>query len=430
MPKKLAQFFARKKEEAKFKLAGPGRKLNATDPQPTTSQKKTGKEVYVKPARKELGQEARNAAAAAMARCTKKDTKEFNTSLAAIQAQVRRELEAERRAKEESAKAPQSEAIPDERRNLAVQGVYFRCPLVSDEVLPKSEWRTKIKEFLYDQLNNEDSGLSACLIIHNCNTKDKADACVETLTKYLENIINHPDEEKYMKIRMSNRIFSEKVRHVEGALEFLHAAGFEEQTIDGETFMVFFSKGQDGTEQLQVLLDALMCAEKINLEIDRNIQVLLPSQAKKNELPQDFFRISLEELKREQQLKTEALESSLVLKTKVMREREELRIINRYRYTLIRVRFPDGVYLQGTFNVYEKFLQVHEFVQSCMKHESAEFHLVGPTGHKFEEDDFEKSLYDLRLVPNILLIFSYDDPELVPPGNYIKEELLMLIQPL
>lgn len=173
MPKKLAQFFARKKEEAKFKLAGPGRKLNATDPQPTTSQKKSGKDVYVKPTRKELGQEARNAAAAAMARCTKKDTKEFNTSLAAIQAQVRRELEAERRAKEESAKAPQSEAIPDERRNLAVQGVYFRCPLVSDEVLPKSEWRTKIKEFLYDQLNNEDSGLSACLIIHNCNTKDK-----------------------------------------------------------------------------------------------------------------------------------------------------------------------------------------------------------------------------------------------------------------
>lgn len=80
--------------------------------------------------------------------------------------------------------------------------------------------------------------------------------------------------------------------------------------------------------------------------------------------------------------------------------------------------------------MYEKFLQVHEFVQSCMKHESAEFHLVGPTGHKFEEEDFEKSLYDLRLVPNILLIFSYDDPELVPPGNYIKEELLMLIQPL
>ncbi|XP_055677517.1 UBX domain-containing protein 6 [Lutzomyia longipalpis] len=427
MPKKLAQFFAKKKEEAKFKLAGPGRKLNA-ESQPTTSQKKS-KDAYVKPVRKEAGQEARNAAAAAMARCTQKDTKEFNTSLAAIQAQVRRELEAERRAKEETAKVPQPE-VQDDRRNLAVQGVYFRCPLVSDEVLSKVEWRSKIKEFLYDQLNQEDGELSACLIIQNCNTKEKADACVETLTKYLENIINHPDEEKYRKIRMSNRIFSEKVRNVEGSMEFLFAAGFEEQIIDGEAFLVYFSKGENFTEQLQVLLDALMCAEKINLEIDRNIQVLLPSQAKKNELPPDFFRMSIEELKREQQLKSEALESSLVLKTKAMREREELRIVNRYRYTLIRVRFPDGVYLQGTFNVYEKFLQVHEFVQSCMKHESVEFHLVGPTGHKFEEEDFEKSLYDLRLVPNILLIFSYDDPDTAPPGNYIKEELLMLIQPL
>uniref|UniRef100_A0A6B2EDH0 Putative ubiquitin regulatory protein n=1 Tax=Phlebotomus kandelakii TaxID=1109342 RepID=A0A6B2EDH0_9DIPT len=428
MPKKLAQFFMKKKEEAKFKLAGPGRKLNA-EPQPTTSQKK-GKETYVKPTRKGLGMEARNAAAAAMARCTKKDTKEFNTSLAAIQAQVRRELEAERRTKEESSKAPQSDQVQDERRNLAVQGVYFRCPLVSDEILPKSEWRMKIKEFLYDQLNNEDSGLSACLIIQNCNTKDKADACVETLTKYLENIINFPDDEKYRKIRMSNRIFSEKVLHVDGAIEFLHAAGFEQQEIDEDTFMVYFTKPEDGTDQLQMLLDALMCAEKINLEIDRNIQVLLPSQAKKNQLPQDFFRVSLEELKREQQLKTEALESSLVLKTKAMRDREELRMVNRYRYTLIRIRFPDGVYLQGTFNVYEKFSQVHEFGQSCMKHENLEFHLVGPTGHKFDEEDMDKSLYDMRLVPNILLIFSYDDPDSAPPGNYIKEELLMLIQPL
>uniref|UniRef100_A0A1L8DTQ1 Putative ubiquitin regulatory protein n=1 Tax=Nyssomyia neivai TaxID=330878 RepID=A0A1L8DTQ1_9DIPT len=424
MPKKLAQFFAKKKEEAKFKLAGPGRKLNA-DPQPTTSQKKSSKDTYVKPARKEAGQEARNAAAAAMARCTKKDTKEFNTSLAAIQAQVRRELEAERRAKEE--KVPE---VKDEKRNLAVQGVYFRCPLVSDEILPKVEWRSKIKEFLYEQLNHEDGELSACLIIQNCNTKEKADACVETLTKYLENIINHPDDEKYRKIRMSNRIFSEKVHNVEGSMEFLHAAGFEEQSIDGEAFLVYFSKGDNYIEQLQVLLDALMCAEKINLEIDRNIQVLLPSQAKKNELPQDFFRMSIEELKREQQLKTEAMESSLVLKTKAMREREELRIVNRYRYTLIRIRFPDGVYLQGTFNVYEKLHQVHEFVQSCMKHESVEFHLVGPTGLKFEDEDFEKSFYDLRLVPNILFIFSYDEPDLAPPGNYIKEELLMLIQPL
>lgn len=44
--------------------------------------------------------------------------------------------------------------------------------MVSEEVLPRSEWRVKIKTFLYDQLESE-PGLTACLIIHNCNTKEK-----------------------------------------------------------------------------------------------------------------------------------------------------------------------------------------------------------------------------------------------------------------
>lgn len=78
-----------------------------------------------------------------------------------------------------------------------------------------------------------------------------------------------------------------------------------------------------------------------------------------------------------------------------MREREELRFINRYKFALIRVRFPDGVYLQGTFSVYEKLSQVYEFVQSCLKNEDIDFKLVSPLGLKFDED-LDKTLYDLR----------------------------------
>lgn len=44
--------------------------------------------------------------------------------------------------------------------------------------------------------------------------------------------------------------------------------------------------------------------DRIELEIDRNVQVLSPAQAAKRvELPQDFYAISQEELKKEQQLK-------------------------------------------------------------------------------------------------------------------------------
>lgn len=91
---------------------------------------------------------------------------------------------------------------------FAVADVFFRCPYLSDEILSRDEWKKKIKEFLYEQLKGEEAGLTACLIIQNCNTgKEKIESCIETLGKYLDNIINNSDVEKYWKIRMCNRIF-------------------------------------------------------------------------------------------------------------------------------------------------------------------------------------------------------------------------------
>jgi UBX domain-containing protein 6 len=415
MEEKIKKFFSRKKSEAKFKLAGTGRKLNSEAPAP--SKPKNPKDVYIPPKRSEFSEGAKAAAAAAMNRVQRKDQKEFNTSLATIQAQVRRELEAERKAKEQQQRATEVVAKPAEPdRDMAVAGVYFRCPMVSEEILPRKEWRTKIKEFLYEQLELE-QGLrfTPCLIIYNCNVKDKAEQCVETLIKYLENIVNHPDEEKYRKIRMSNRIFSEKVKPVEGALEFLTAAGFGELNLDGEEFLVWSEENGGTIENLNILLDALQSAETINLELDRNIQVLLPSQIKRTTLPPDFYRVTPEEIKREQQMRSEALENAQVLKTKAMREKEELRTINKYKFSLIRIRFPNGVYLQvrellknghlamklmllfqGTFNVHDKMSEIFEFVQSCLMDEHAEFSLIDPCGHKFIGEDMERSLFDLR----------------------------------
>lgn len=308
--------------------------------------------MYIPPSRNELSAEARAAADAAMARTSqKKDTREFNNSLAAIRLQVQRELAAEKAeregqlalAKDEGAAAAAASAQSDTSK-LAVQGVYFRCPLISEEILSRSEWKVRIRDFLYEQLEVE-KGLTACLIIHNCNLPDKANACTETLAKYIENIVQNPTEEKYRKIRLSNRIFCERVRDVEGSIEFLAGAGFVEQTIDGDTFLVH-SGDELMIDQLPELLDALRTAEKISLDLDRNIQVLLLSQARKFELPADFYRVRPEEAKREQKMRTDAIESAQILKTKAMREKEEMRTINMYKFSLIRIRFPDGVFLQ------------------------------------------------------------------------------------
>lgn len=280
----------------------------------------------------------------------KKDSREFNTSLAAIRLQVQRELAAEKTEREEQQLASKSSEVAAaaaaaaqvDTSKLAVQGVYFRCALISEEILPRSDWKIRIRDFLYEQLEME-KGLTACLIIHNCNLPDKANACTETLAKYIENIVQNPTEEKYRKIRLSNRIFCERVRDVEGGVEFLIGAGFTEQTIDDEKFLIHSG---DDLDQLPELLDALRTAEKITLDLDRNIQVLLPSQARKFELPADFYRVRPEEAKREQKMRTDAIENAQILKTKAMREKEELRTINMYKFSLIRVRFPDGVFLQ------------------------------------------------------------------------------------
>lgn len=38
--------------------------------------------------------------------------------------------------------------------------------------------------------------------------------------------MNHPEEERYRRIRLSNRIFSERVASLEGTQELLSSAGF------------------------------------------------------------------------------------------------------------------------------------------------------------------------------------------------------------
>lgn len=81
---------------------------------------------------------------------------------------------------------------------------------------------------------------------------------METLSKYLENIVNNPDEEKYRKIRLSNRIFQEKVAGMEGVMEFLEAAGFNQQLLPfqngDEPFLVLSDTALQDLENLQVRL--------------------------------------------------------------------------------------------------------------------------------------------------------------------------------
>lgn len=123
MAEKIKKFFQKKKADAKFKIAGPGHKL--TDSSSSSLNSNQGRISNVSQKRIEPSDATRQAAEAALARLNvqRKDTA-FNTSLAAIQAQVRRELEAEKKLQSQNTCAENKvvETIKEVSPLLAVKG--------------------------------------------------------------------------------------------------------------------------------------------------------------------------------------------------------------------------------------------------------------------------------------------------------------------
>ena len=55
----------------------------------------------------------------------------------------------------------------------------------------------------------------------------------------MDNIVQNPTEEKFRKIRKSNKAFQDRVGSMEGTDMFLEACGFGSKKIDDQEFWVF-----------------------------------------------------------------------------------------------------------------------------------------------------------------------------------------------
>jgi len=126
----------------------------------------------------------------------------------------------------------------------------------------------------------------------------------------------------------------------------------------------------------------------------------------------------------------EAVERNQMLRTKAMRERDEQRALRKYKFAILRIKFPDGIILQGTFSVYEKFQSVADFVAENLVDDKMPFLLSTPDGIKLLEECNNKTLLELRLIPTAILEFSWnsDMENLNKPKEYLKEEILSYIQ--
>ncbi|ROL40767.1 UBX domain-containing protein 6 [Anabarilius grahami] len=413
----MKKFFEDIKKDIKFKSAGPGKKLTEeTSSKPEASQAAHG--AARKAATKAPTKDAQMAGAAALARIEQQHRPKLQTSQDAIRNQEPNGLSL---AESSSTSGDLMSAgielwgsgVPQKDQScFSVSGVFFICPLTG-KTLTKTEREMHIKEAILMRFS-EDALEASIMMIHTFNKdKEKVKAAIDIISKYIENICKNPTEEKYRKIKLSNKVFQEKVSVIEGSREYLQAVGFESTAlpVDGEDrteeYLVLPPQESDALEQIKVHLERLQQGEPIRAKLDRQPQVFRPSQhATHFELPPDFYNLTAEELKKEMQLKNEIVERNAMLRTKAMREKDEQRERRKYNYALLRVRLPDGSILQGTFLAWEKVAALYQFVRDSLENGWQPFELVAPGGQKLKDD--ESALNECNLAPAALLTFTWD----------------------
>ncbi|XP_065508442.1 UBX domain-containing protein 6 isoform X1 [Caloenas nicobarica] len=437
----MRKFFQEIKADLKFKTAGPGQKLSEPSRVP---KEKPKAEAAPKP-RQGPTDEAQMAAAAALARMELKPKAKAAASQEAIRNQVRKELMAEAAASEKRLSEEEKVVTsPDEdgAAALSVSGVYFICPLTG-AVVRKDKKEKHLREAI-ESYFSVDPVAASIMEIHTFNKdQEKLRVGVETVAKYLDNICLHPEEEKYRKIKLQNKVFQERISCLEGTQRFFQAVGFETKTLPvpgqetTEEYYVLKEEMLTRLEDLKAYKEQLLSSQPVRAQLDRQLCVFKPSlEAARFELPNDFYNLTVEEIKREQRLRTEAVEKASMLRTRAMREKEEQREMRKYNYTLLRVRFPDGYILQGTFYAREPVSALYNFVRGALRDDWLPFELLGPGGLRLTDDNL--AFNECGLVPSALLTLSWDAAVMADvqasreelPASPLKPELLCSIQTL
>ena len=159
------------------------------------------------------------------------------------------------------------ELKPPEAKQIELGGIYYVCP-ITGEVVAKSNYYEHLEQAL-DQLKL-DAPIETAILKINCLNKNKGDFLLiivpilldlseqrelgtGTLTKYLSNIDQNPNEEKFKKIKKSNKAFTTKILVLKGSTDFLEAIGWCETEIDDEVYFVHMGTHEQIKEALAAL---------------------------------------------------------------------------------------------------------------------------------------------------------------------------------
>ena len=326
------------------------------------------------------------------------------------------------------------EQVFDSAPLLHQQSILFTCPLVGPEALPRDQMDARIEAFLREQLEEEPE-MTAALMLHTLNRAPEAvAAAVDILCRFIDNIIGAPADEKFRRVRRENRAVKEKLLALAGAEEMLLAAGFQPSE-DGEVYEMAAETAAD-TDRLAAVKAVLLAAEPVRAELYHDVRVFHPSaQAARIAVPDAFYSASADEIRRELEVRREAVEQMGMLRTREMRERDRVKELRRYRYALVRVRLPDDLLWQATFRAHAPFAVVVETLRESLAFPWLPFHLMTQTGQRLDGE--AGSVAELGLAPAALLSLGYDAEMIAdfraqhgPITSYLQPELMQRVQSL
>ncbi|CAF0856830.1 unnamed protein product [Didymodactylos carnosus] len=439
----ITKFFSKIKREIKFSKAGEGHKLNEQPTSPKANTRPTNSYSYEprpntasSTTRRSTDEAARNAAEAAQARLQQQQPPPApaNRTQESIRRQAQRELEQEKSLSDEYQKAldlkdhyfGKRQISMDSSSALDLSNVLFKCPdIFGDDVcLPPAELESKIEETLKLQLASEP--LISCILLFLTSNKkniEQLQNAKDIILKYYDNIINNPDEEKYRKIRLKNKVFQEKILPLKYASELLQTSGFiycklkiNESDSDEDDYLYYKEKS---TEPLALAKDTLINAEPIKTKIDTNLRIFRPTKERSTIptlqlLPNDFYNPTMRDIMTEKQRQKDYLEKEEMLRTKAMRERDQKSESSiQYKYTVLRIRMPDEIILQVTFESDDNLSSLFEFLRSCLVYDWMTFILTSMADRQSfsseHSEQYSNVTFNQSRLVNVVLSFKWDD---------------------
>ncbi|XP_010502146.1 PREDICTED: plant UBX domain-containing protein 2-like [Camelina sativa] len=347
----------------------------------------------------------------------------------------------------------------------------FECPICKNAFTSEEEVSVHVESCLgngntngeessLEKDDNNDNDISEIekLVVVYLSGKP-SESSVDVLLRLFKNIVKEPENAKFRKIRMSNAKIKEAIGDVAGGVELLELVGFELKEENNEIWAVMDVPGEEQSKLISKVV-GFLDNRKIEVprkddeksvsspqvvepvapkKIDREIRVFFSvseNVASRIAVPDSFYSLSADEIKREADLRRKKIAESQLLIPRSYKEKQAKAARRRYKRSMIRVQFPDGVVLQGVFAPWEPTIALYEFVSSALKEPSLQFELLDPVlvkrrviPHTPPPGQKPITLEDEELVPSALIKFRpIETDSLVYTG--LCNELLEISEPL